>query len=174
MTFFTLLISTFFAYAQKYKSESSSITFYSEAAIENITATNTEASSIFNSETGEIAFLVPIKHFQFDKSLMQQHFNEKYMESHKFPMASFEGTIVELERALDGKPQVQAVGRLSIHGETQIIRPDGLLFLENGKVIITSVFVVRLADYGIKIPKLLWQNIAEQVEVTVKFTYVSL
>jgi polyisoprenoid-binding protein YceI len=158
-------------YAQKYKSEESVITFFSEAAIENIAATNSKSTSLFNTETGEIAFLVPIDGFTFEKSLMQQHFNEKYMESHKFPTASFKGKIIGVEKALRGEPEVQAVGQLSIHGQTQEIETAGLLKLVNGKITMSSSFMIELEDYKIKIPRLLWQNIAERVEVKVEFTY---
>src|SRR5690554_782336 len=79
--------------AQSYKSVQSKTTFFSSAPLEDITATNTQASSLFNSETGAIAFMVPIKGFRFRKSLMQQHFNENYLESDKYPQATFEGKL---------------------------------------------------------------------------------
>jgi len=158
-------------YAQKYKSEESEITFFSEAAIENIAATNSKSTSLFNRETGEIAFLVPIDGFKFEKSLMQQHFNEKYMESHKFPTATFKGKIVGFEKAFNGNSEVRAIGKLTIHGQSNEVEIGGLLKLVNEKITMSSSFMIELEDYKIKIPKLLWQNIAERVEVNIEFIY---
>ncbi|MFZ1806440.1 MAG: YceI family protein [Cyclobacteriaceae bacterium] len=167
-----LLIFTFVVtHAQKYKSEQSSITFFSEAAIENIAATNSSATSLFNAETGEIAFLVQMDGFEFEKSLMQQHFNEKYMETHKFPTASFKGKIIGFEKALNGKPRVKATGQFTIHGQSKAMEVEGFLTIDNREIIMSSSFMIELADYKIKIPKLLWQNIAERVEVKIKFIY---
>ena len=81
------------ASAQKYVLEKSTVIFYSEATIENITAKNEKASSVLNSETTEVAFSIPIREFQFAKKLMQEHFNEKYLESEKFPKSTFSGKI---------------------------------------------------------------------------------
>src|SRR5688572_26549037 len=80
-------------FAQKYIAEKSEIVFFSDAPMEDIKATNKKASSIFNTSNNEIVFSVPISEFQFAKSLMQEHFNEKYMESDKYPKSTFQGTI---------------------------------------------------------------------------------
>lgn len=173
LLFSIFLVFGFLAtHAQKYKSEQATITFFSEAAIENIAATHSGASNLFNAETGEIAFLVQIDGFQFEKALMQQHFNEKYMESHKFPTATFKGKIIGFEKALSGKPEVKAVGLLTIHGQTKQIETEGSLTFVKGKIVMSSIFMIELADYKIKIPRLLWQNIAEKVEVKIVSTYV--
>ncbi len=169
-----LILSLDAAQAQKYKSEQSNITFFSEAAIEDIAATNSNATSLFNAETGEIAFLVPIVGFEFEKSLMQQHFNEKYMESYKFPTALFKGKIIGFEKTSNGIQEVQATGQLTIHGQSKEMETNGLLTIANGKIIMSSMFIVELADYKIKIPQLLWQNIAERIEVKIKFIYAPL
>src|SRR5690349_8061189 len=88
-----LILFSNVVFSQKYVAEKSQITFFSDAALEDITATNKKASSIFNSANGEIVFSVPISEFQFAKSLMQEHFNEKYMESDKYPKSTFQGKI---------------------------------------------------------------------------------
>jgi hypothetical protein len=157
--------------AQKYKSETGSISFFSEAAVEDIAAINEKASSLFNSATGEIAFLVTIPDFEFVKSLMQEHFNEKYMESDQFPKASFKGRITGYDMSSDGAQSVNAIGVLTIHGQSKELTTSGKFEIHDGEIKMTSAFVVKLADYNIKIPKLLWRNIAEQVEVKTVFTY---
>src|SRR5437868_3598960 len=79
------------AWAQKFNTESGLISFFSDAPVEDITAQNNMVGSIFDATTGDIVFMVPIKDFQFEKRLMREHFNEKYMETHKYPKASFKG-----------------------------------------------------------------------------------
>jgi polyisoprenoid-binding protein YceI len=157
--------------AQKYVTEKSVITFFSDATIENIAAKNEKANSMFNTETSEIAFSVPIREFQFDKKLMQQHFNEKYMESDKFPKSTFSGKVIGFNNTSKGVQQVQAEGKLTIHGVTMTVNIPGTAEIQASKILLKSKFIVKLEDYKIKVPQILWQNIAEQIEVTVDFTY---
>ena len=157
--------------AQKYVLEKSTVTFFSEAAIENITAKNAKTTSVLNTETSDIAFSVPIREFQFAKKLMQEHFNEKYMDTEKFPKSTFSGKITGFDSKAKGVQQVRANGKLTIHGVTTNIEIPGTAEVQSNRIILKSKFIVKLADYNIKIPQLMWQNIAEQVEVTVDFTY---
>lgn len=166
-----LLAIIFPAIGQKYALEKSSITFFSDAVIEDISATNRKAGSILNTQTFEVVFSVPINEFQFKKKLMQEHFNEKYLESEKFPKSTFAGTITGLNVATQGVQSVSASGKLTIHGVTNPVVIPGTAEMQAGKISLKSKFVIRLADYNITIPQLMWQNIAEQVEVTVDFTY---
>ena len=158
------------AFAQKYITESSKISFFSEAPIENIDAHNTESTSIFDSDKGEIGFSVPSRAFQFKRSLMQEHFNEKYMESEKYPKSTFNGKIEGYEKK-SGKQKAKARGDMTIHGVTNTIEIDGEMEFRDGKVYLTSTFTVKLEDYKIKIPSILFQNIAEEIEVKVELTY---
>lgn len=157
-------------HAQKYISSRSTITFFSDAAIEDITAENKKGASIFNPSTGEIVFSIPIQEFQFEKSLMQEHFNEKYMESEKYPKAMFQGKVVEFKPELDSQ-SARAQGKLTIHGVTRDIDVTGTIEKKDKNYIIKSTFPIKLVDYKIEIPQLLWQNIAEQVEVKMEFEY---
>jgi hypothetical protein len=160
------------ANAQKrYFSEKSSITFFSEGVIEEIKATNTKVTSIFDLASGEVAYLLSPKDFQFDKKLMQVHFNEKYMESEKYPRSTFQGKIVGYDASNAQLQQVKAQGKLTIHGVTRVIDVPGTLHIEGKTVNVNSKFIVRLEDYNIKVPQIVWQNIAQQVEVTVHFSY---
>jgi polyisoprenoid-binding protein YceI len=159
------------AHGQKYTAEKSLVSFFSDATIEDITAKNTKASSIFNAATGDVVFSIPIKEFDFAKSLMKEHFNEKYMDTEKFPKSTFQGKIVGFQEKTNGVQQARAKGKLTIHGVTKEIDVPGTIEVVDGKVVMKSSFIVKLEDYGIAIPQLLWQNIAEQVEVKVEFTY---
>jgi polyisoprenoid-binding protein YceI len=156
--------------AQKYVAEKSVITFFSDALIEDITASNAKTTSIFNKQTGELAFSVPVREFQFENKLMQEHFNEKYMESDKYPKATFSGKIINLDVAQTDVQQVKAKGKLTIHGVTREVEIYGTA-QPGDKITVKTKFRVKLADYKIKIPQVVFQNIAEEVEVTVDITY---
>lgn len=169
--FFLFIIAPILVTGQKYTTEKSSITFYSDAAIEDIKAVNSKGSSMINTSTGEIAFSIPIKEFEFEKALMQEHFNEKYLESDKYPKAIFMGKLEGFTYEQTGEKQVTARGRLTIHGVTKEIEVLGKIEIREERIYAQANFTVRLEDYKIKIPQLLWQNIAEEVEVTIDFTY---
>ena len=166
-----LIIVCFMAWGQKYTVEKSFVSFFSSATIEDITADNLKAASIFNTSTGDIAFSIPIKEFEFAKSLMKEHFNEKYMDTEKYPKATFQGKINGFDSKASGIQSVKAAGKLTIHGETKEIEVPGTIETQGDKLYMKSKFMVKLEDYKITIPQLMWQNIAEQVEVTVDFIF---
>ena len=159
------------ALSQKYVIEKSDIGFFSDAAIEDIKAANKKASGIFNTATGDIVFSIPINEFQFEKSLMQEHFNEKYMESDKFPKATFQGKVSDFDVNLTASRQAKAKGKLTIHGVTNEVEIPGTIEKKDDKLVLKTKFMVKLVDHKITIPQLLWQNIAEQVEVTGEFVF---
>jgi polyisoprenoid-binding protein YceI len=166
-----LIVTNLTASAQKYVVDKSNVSFFSDAAIEDITAINKKASGIFNPGNSEIVFSIPISEFQFEKSLMQEHFNEKYMESDKYPKSTFQGKVNGFSTGNSGIQEVKAVGKLNIHGVTREIEIPGTIEKKNDKLLMKAKFPVKLADHKIEIPQLLWQNIAEQVEVTVEFEF---
>lgn len=157
--------------AQKYSLEKSKVVFFSDATIEDIRAENTKTLSIYNVETGEVAFSIPIKEFQFENATMQEHFNEKYLETEKFPKATFQGKFRSINPDVDQPQAVMATGKLTIHGVTREVEITGTIQVASQKILAKATFMVKLADYNIKIPQLLWQKIAEHVEVTAEFTY---
>jgi hypothetical protein len=175
MKHLTICVSLFFSFsltlAQKYVKESGTISFFSAATLEDIKAENAKAVSLFNSATGDIAYSAPITEFKFEKALMQEHFNEKYLESDKYPKASFQGKVIGFDLAAGSIQNVSAKGKLSMHGVTREISVPGTLEVKNSKLILQAKFNVKLEDYKVEIPKLMWQNIAEEVEVTINFTY---
>ncbi|NOS55430.1 MAG: YceI family protein [Cyclobacteriaceae bacterium] len=154
--------------------EKTFVSFFSKASIEDIKAENTKAMSIFNSETMDIVFSIPIKEFEFDKPLMKEHFNEKYLESEKFPKATFSGKVSEFSKEISGEQNATAKGKMIIHGVSREIEVPGTIMIESGKVVVKAVFKIKLVDYSVTIPQLLWKNIAEEVEVKIDFVYKAL
>lgn len=157
--------------AQKYKSVSSSVHFFSDAPMEDIEATNIKGQSAIDLSTGEIVFSIPIKSFEFEKSLMQEHFNENYLESDKYPTATFKGIISGFHEEGSGWQIAKAVGSMNIHGVSNDLTVDGEIKIEKDSFGIKSKFPIALQDYKIKIPKVVFYNIAEVVDVTITFTY---
>ena len=156
---------------QRYFAEKSSISFFSDGVVEDIAAKNEKVTSIFDTN-GDIAYLMSIKDFQFPNKRMQTHFNEKYLESEKFPKSSFQGKINGFNFSAGGTQHVTATGKLTIHGITKNVEIPGTAEVTNGnRIVFKSKFVVKLSDYNIKIPQIVWQNIAQQVEVTADFNY---
>ena len=164
-------VFVFDATAQKFTADKSYIKFYSHATIEDIAAENTKASSIFNEANGDVVFSIPIKEFEFEKSLMKEHFNEKYMETEQFPKATFQGKISGYQPSVSGEQKATAAGKMTIHGVTQDVQIPGTMINSNGVLTMKAKFMIKLVDYKVKIPQLLWKNIAEEVEVTVEFNY---
>ncbi len=159
------------AQAQRYRLTSGEVSFFSSAPLEDIAANNTQAQSIFDAASGEIAFIIPIKKFTFEKSLMQEHFNENYLESDQYPNAKFEGVLAGFQPEVSGPQQVTARGKLTIHGVTHTVEVPGTVHLKGDRIAMNAKFPVKLEDYKIKIPQVVFYNIAEVVDVTVNFVY---
>ena len=158
------------AVGQKYLSHTSYIRFFSDAPLEDIEATNEEARSVMDLATYQIAATVPITGFQFEKKLMQEHFNENYLESDKYPQATLKAQLEGVDWDHPEK-EVTAKGEMTIHGRTNEVDLKGTVVKNGDEIRVDAVFTIRLQDYKIKIPKAVFYNIAESVEVTVKFTY---
>jgi polyisoprenoid-binding protein YceI len=150
------------------------ISFYSSAKLENIEAHNYQVSSSLNTGTGDMAYSVLIKSFQFKKALMQEHFNENYMESDKYPKSTFKGKITDISKVnfdKDGTYNVKVQGDLMIHNVTKNVTADGTVTVKGGEITAKSKFPVRVKDYNITIPSVVSEKIAEVVDVTVDVTY---
>ena len=151
---------------------SGSARFYSSAPMEDIEATNNSALAVIEPATGKVAVSMLIKGFSFEKALMQEHFNENYMESDKFPKASFTGTLEDsslIEK--QGKFETQVKGQITLHGVTKDITLPCMLEVSTSEIKVESIFKLVVADYEIEIPKLVRNNIAKEVEVTVNFKF---
>lgn len=156
--------------AQKYMTRTGKVTFFSSTPIENIEAFNNDVSGVVDAKSGDVAFIVPVKSFKFEKALMQEHFNENYMESDKFPKADFKGKINNLNAVSfdkDGNYPVQLQGKLTIHGVTKEVSLPGTVTIKGNALTANAKFLVRPTDYGIKIPSMVESKIARQIEVTV-------
>jgi len=148
------------------------VTLFSTAPIEDIKASSSTGASVYNAATGELDFSVSIRSFQFDKSLMQEHFNSDYMESDKFPRATFKGKIQEhVDISKDGIYPVKVTGELTIHGVTQARNITGSISVKNGVVSMTSEFMVKCVDHHIDIPQIVFHHIAESIKINVFATY---
>lgn len=170
-----LVISTMPLFSQAlYITRSGQISFFSKTPIENIDAVNNEATSILNTATGELVFAVLVKSFRFEKALMEEHFNENYMESDKFPKSTFQGKITNLasiDLTKDGSYPVSVQGELTLHNVRQSVTASGQLEVANGKLTLKGNFPVTLADYKIEVPSLVTDKIAKTMDVHVTCVY---
>jgi hypothetical protein len=165
------------ANAQKYMTKSGTIRFYSETPVEKIKALNRQVNSALDFSTGNFVFKVLIRGFEFEKALMQEHFNENYMESEKFPNSTFNGKIVNFKDVNPGKEgvyKVVAEGDLFIHGVTNKVKVNGTLEVKGGRIIGKATFNVAPKDYNITIPKAVIKNISEAIQVDINITLESL
>lgn len=159
-------------YQEVLKTTTAEVGFFSSAPVEDIQATSREGISIIKPETGEILFRVYIRSLKFPKALMQEHFNENFMESDLYPTATFSGKInPPLNFKTQGEVSVILSGILDIHGVKQKREIPAVIQINNDKIILKSSFNVACEDHKIKIPKLLWRNIAEVVKVDVNANY---
>lgn len=169
LIFLTLLSQSLLA-QKKFAIDKGEINFVSNAELEVIKASSKKIKGILDVSTYQFAFSVPIKTFDgFNSDLQKVHFNENYMESHKFPMATFSGKIIEqIDFTVDGSYDVRAKGDLNVHGQkmTRIIKVK--LTVKNGVLGISSQFKVPLDDHNITIPKIVNQKIATEIDVTFK------
>jgi len=159
--------------AQKYVTKNGHIKFFSETPVESIEAHNNQVNSALDISNGNFIFKVLIKSFEFKKALMQEHFNENYMESDKIPNAMFSGKIENMSSInfnADGVYDVQVKGKLTIHGVTKEIENSGSFEIKGEKIIAKSIFHVKPSDYDIKIAKAVEDQIAKSIEVTVDIT----
>lgn len=163
-----LTVVTNSAIAQKFITRTGQINFVSQAPIETITAVNKSTACVLDAKSGSIDVVTQIKSFVFEKQLMQEHFNENYMESDKFPKASFKGKITNLQDInfnKDGTYDAQVDGQLSIHGITKDVKEAGKVTISNGKASIKTSFSVLLADYKINIPAAVKDKVAKEVKI---------
>ncbi|MFI5218047.1 MAG: YceI family protein [Bacteroidia bacterium] len=151
------------------------ITFFSKAALEDIDAKSESLNSVLNIANNEIVFFVPMRSFKFKKAMMQEHFNEKYVESDKYPNATYKGKInTAIDYSKDGEYEITATGTFVVHGVEKQRTDKGRLIIKDGTISIQSEFIVALKDHNIKIPKLLTENIAETVKINFSINYNSL
>lgn len=144
-----------------------SVSFFSETLLENIQADNSKTAAIINAETNEMAVQMRITDFQFPNKLMQEHFNENYLESEKFPTSVFKGKIKEkADLNVAGTYQVTAEGTLTMHGVSHQVLIPGTVVSDGKQLKLDFKFPVKLEDYKIEIPTIVFSKIAEVVDVS--------
>lgn len=155
----------------KGKPDATSISFYSKSPLEDIDATSKKVTVVIKTTTNDIQFAVPMISFKFPQALMEEHFNENYVESTKFPTCIFKGKIIEqIDFSKDGEHKVTVKGTLDLHGVTKEIEATGTITVKGQELIVSSAFKIKIADYNIKVPSLYVQNIAEIVDIKVNAT----
>ncbi len=181
---FSLCLNRFNAQIFKAKDGTTSISFFSEAPMENIEAMNKGAIIVLNTNSNDLQVRVSIQNFKFKNSLMEEHFNENYMETDKkgpkdasgavtYPNrnATFKGKINEkIDYTKDGENKVTVTGKMEIHGVTRDVTLDGTLTKTGADLVLVSKFKIKVADYNIKVPSMYVKNIAEVVDVTINTT----
>lgn len=164
------------AQAQKLITKTGHVWFYSKTPLEEVEAHNRQAVSTLDPSTGEMAFMLLIKSFEFKRALMQEHFNENYMESEKYPKASFKGKITNLDKIdfkKDGVYNTEVSGDMTIHNVTKALSAKGTLEVKGGTVVASSKFFTTPHEWDIEIPSVVEDKIAKQIEVTVEATYTA-
>lgn len=170
-----MLLSSFGLFAQnKYFSRSGHVSFNSGSSLEKIEGNNHKAASVLDAATGQVEFTILIKAFEFDRALMEDHFNENYMESEKFPKASFKGMIVnnkEISYLKNGKYTAETKGDLTIHGVTKPVTVNADIEVRDNKIIAKAAFEITIEDFKIEIPSLVKDKIEKQAKIVIDITY---
>jgi hypothetical protein len=155
----------------KYFTKSGKIFFKcTKSSIEKIEATNKSTTCVLDSKTGNMQFAVLMKGFEFERALMQEHFNENYVESEKFPRGEFKGQVTnnsEINYAKDGTYPLKVKGTLTMHGVTKDVETTGTLVIKQGKLTTNAVFNILLSDYNISIPSVVSDKISNTVNIAV-------
>lgn len=154
------------AKAQVYMDRGGFAAFYASTPLENIEAQNKQVYAVVDAGKKELAFAVLLKGFLFKKQLMQTHFNENYVESDKYPKATFSGTYTGDVKSSSAN-NVMVKGQFTIHGVTKTLELPATLQLKNNILTGTAKFKVKPEDYKIEIPSLVKNKIASEVEVEV-------
>lgn len=169
---FSFLLISLMSNAQgKYLTKQGYISFFSSTLIEDIKADNNQVLSVIDTKDGSVAIAILMKSFMFEKSLMQEHFNENFVESDKYPKAIFRGKIEDYSPVLSGTKDIYIVGQMTIHGITKDIEIAATLAEWRGNIMIKSVFPLLVSDFDIHIPTVVSNNIAKTVEVSFESIY---
>ncbi|MBQ4819411.1 YceI family protein [Aquimarina sp. MMG016] len=151
---------------QRFLTKQGYTSFFSSSPMEDIKADNNQVLSIIDTSTGTIAISILMKSFQFEKSLMQEHFNENYVESDKYPKAVFKGQIANFEGLNNNEQEININGNITIHGVTKQIQTTAKIIRTDKNISLKGKFPIEVADFDIEIPSVVVNNIAKTIEVT--------
>lgn len=155
-------------HAQKFVCKNGDVTFFSKTPVEDIDANTKAALIILDTATGRVHTKMLVKLFMFKKKLMQDHFNENYLETDKYPYAILDAKVMEpIPYYKDGSYNVTLEGTMEIHGVKKPVKLNGVINVKGGVISAKSEFMVKLKDYKIDIPKIVVKSIAEEVKVNV-------
>jgi polyisoprenoid-binding protein YceI len=169
-----LLLSAGYASAQKYSSKTGKLTFEASVPLfDNIFAQDDTNVVILNADNGEMASMSTVKNFHFKTKLMEEHFNESYAESAKYPKTTFKGKIINFDKTKLSSPQKYTVqGTLNFHGVDKAITSAATLYAKDGKIYMQGGFVARPVDYKVTIPKMVTKKVAENVNIEYNYVMV--
>ncbi|MCF2220430.1 YceI family protein [Chryseobacterium gambrini] len=172
-----LIISALFftnlAFAQKYMSKTGKVSFEASVPLfEDVFAQDDNNVAVINADTGEFASVSVVKNYHFKTKLMEEHFNESYAETAKYPKATFTGKILNFDKSkLSASPQKYTVqGKLNFHGVDKAYNSTAAIYSKDGKIYMSGGFIVKTADHKVTIPKMVSKKIAESVNV--QYNYV--
>ena len=170
----TLLLITicFFSHAQDRVYTKTGKIFFecTKSPLEKIEAINKSSTCVLDIKTGRLQFAVLMKGFEFQRALMQEHFNENYVESSKFPKSDFAGEVLnngEINYAKDGEYTVKVKGKLQIHGQTKDVETAGKIIVKAGRIIANAQFAIQLSDYNIRIPSIVSDKLSNNVNIII-------
>ncbi|GAA4149716.1 hypothetical protein GCM10022217_02000 [Chryseobacterium ginsenosidimutans] len=173
-----IIVALFFtnlAFAQKYVAKTGKVTFEASVPLfEDVFAQDDNNVAVINADTGDFASVSVVKNFHFKTKLMEEHFNESYAETGKYPKTTFTGKIVNFDKnKLSASPQKYTVqGTLNFHGVDKAYTSTAAIYAKDGKIYMAGGFVARPADHKVTIPKMVTKKIAESVNV--QYNYVLL
>ncbi len=175
-TFSSLILLLFFisqslAQQDKYFTKKGIIYFDASGKMEKVEATNRTVIAVIDTKSGNIQFAVMLKGFEFEKALMQEHFNENYVESDKYPKSEFTGQIINntaINYSKEGVYSANVKGKLILHGEAKAVEANGKIEMKNGKLLLNADFNILLSDFKISIPALVKENISDQTKISVE------
>jgi polyisoprenoid-binding protein YceI len=174
-TLFTILICFICVTAttaqDRYLTRNGEITFFSKAPVEDITADNNQVLSIVDASNGKMAISILMKSFMFEKALMQEHFNENYVESDKYPKATFKGEILNFDAIKDTPTKAEVKGTLTIHGVSKEITIDANFTRKEDAILVDGDFIIELDDFNVEIPAISAKNIAKKIKVSFNFNH---
>lgn len=163
---FVFLVASQVFSQETYLTKEGYISFFSHSLAEDIKADNYQVLSVIDKKTGEIAIQLLMKSFMFKKALMQQHFNQSYVESYKYPKATFKGIIINFNELESQNNTVEIKGILSIHGKEKEISTQAKVEVLKDQINLSGNFMVEVADFDINIPVVVRNNIAKTIKVT--------
>lgn len=167
---FVLLLASMAQAQDKYFTKSGVITFYSKAPLEDIEAKNKTVQAVLDTKSGALQFSVLMKGFEFQKALMQEHFNENYVESDKYPKSDFKGSVTnngDVNYSKPGTYPAKVSGQLTIHGITKNVSTTGQIVVSGTDLKTTATFNISLSDYKISIPAVVKDKVSNSVKIAV-------